>query len=148
MPLWRSLSLHHFPARSSHAAPAKPSAHTQLPSGCSCPCGWLHGHAVSSQPSSQCAPLRPSMHSHGGSSVTAPPLASHVPADEQCACMPLIVEQSISQCAPAKPSAHSHGGSSVAAPPLASHVPADEQCACVPLAVEQSAPQSCTPVAA
>ena len=65
----------------------------------------------------------------------------HVPALEQCACVPFAVEQSASQCAPAKPSAHSHGGSSVAAPPLASHVPADEQCACVPLAVEQSTPQ-------
>ena len=94
---------------------------------------------ASAQTISQCAPAKPSAQTHGGSRVAAPPLASHVPADEQCACVPLAVEQSASQRAPAKPSAHSHGGSSVAAPPLASHVPADEQCACVPLAVEQSA---------
>ena len=48
------------------------------------------------------APAKPAAHVQTGSSVAAPPLASHVPADEQCACVPLAVEQSASQCAPAK----------------------------------------------
>ena len=71
----------------------EPAAHAHEPSGCCCPCGCVHGQAVSEQFSSHRAPFRPSMQLHGGTGVADPPLTSHVPPWEQCAWLPFSPTQ-------------------------------------------------------
>ena len=100
MPAWLQCAVSDASPEQStaHAAPAKPRWHSQLPSSCAEP--WLE--QVSTSVNSHRGPAARATHSHGGSSVAAPPLASHVPADEQCACVPLAVEQSAVHLFPAK----------------------------------------------